>query len=106
MSVDGFASSPESSNTASLQKKSRAILQRVASPSHSKGAEDVAVGDEEDIATLVLVLALAHHRLVPLFANLLDQLVQPSRDILGTPEMWLADEVVDVNEPTGSGSVG
>lgn len=59
------------------------------------------MGDEEDITTLVLVFALAHHRLVPLFTNLLDQLVQPSRDVLGAPEMWLADGVVDVNEPTG-----
>lgn len=61
------------------------------------------MGDEEDITTLVLVLALAHHRLVPLFTNFLNQLVQPSRDVFRTPGMLLEDEVVDVNGPTGLG---
>lgn len=35
----------------------------------------MAVGDEDNITTLIIILAVAHGWLVPLFTDLLDQLV-------------------------------
>lgn len=67
--------SPESSHTTSLHQESRAVLKGVSRPSHGKSAEDVAVGDNDNVAVGGTVGRLANDGLVPLVSDLLDQSV-------------------------------
>ena len=77
--------SPQSAHATSFEKERRPVLQRLPNPSHGERPENMAVGNNENIAVLGRVLGLADDRPVPFIANLLDQSVQSYSDVLGAP---------------------
>lgn len=76
---------PQYTHTTSFKDESRALSERLADPAHGKRAEDVAVRDEEDVTVASRMRGLANDGLVPILANLVDNLVQTLGDVLGTP---------------------
>lgn len=76
--------SPQRPYTARLEQEGRPLLQRVAHPPLRKGAQDVAVGDYQDVGGLLdrLLLRLGEGRGLPSVADVLDQSVDPLRHLL------------------------
>lgn len=88
------ANAPQSPDAAGLEEKGGPLVQGLAGPAQGQGAEDVAVGDDEDVAgSLGRGLgALGHDIGVPPVTNVLDQAIEALGDLLGAPVLgvsWL-----------------
>jgi hypothetical protein len=78
------SNSPERSYTARLKQERRSLLQGMADPSLGKGAQNMPMSDDQDVAGLIgsFFLGFGEGRRLPLLADFLDQPVDTLRHLL------------------------
>lgn len=78
--------SPQGSHAAGLEKERGAVLQSLAHPAHGQGSQNMAVGDDEDIATGVTLLGLADDGGLEPVADVADEAIETVGDVLRAPD--------------------
>lgn len=66
---------PQCADATGFEQKRRPVLQRLASPSHGQGTQDVPMRHDQHVALDILFLGLSNGGLVPFFADLANQAV-------------------------------